>query len=114
MKIKSNSVILLILSIFLQSFSFLSIKISTLNKGMTIYLFMFLAFVFMGLRAIVWQILLKYSDLSLVYPFASFVQVLILIYAIAFFNESLSLSNIIGLMIMLGGIYLLTAKKKTL
>ncbi len=111
MKIKTNFVPLLLISIFLQSFSFLSVKVSTYHEGLNIYLFLILAFIFMGLRAGIWQLLLKISDLSMIYPFASLVQVLILIYAVLFFNENITFYNIIGLGIMLGGIYYLTRKK---
>jgi multidrug transporter EmrE-like cation transporter len=111
MKFNTNFILLLLTAIFLQSFSFLSIKISTLQEGQKIYLFLILAFIFMGFRAIIWQLLLKRSDLSIVYPFASLVQILILIYAVLFFNENVTVYNIIGLGLMLGGIYYLTTKK---
>ena len=113
MKIKSNTLALLVISIFLQSFSFLSIKLSTIKEGLSIYIFLLIAFFFMGFRAIVWQYLLKLTDLSSIYPFASLVQILILIYAVVFFNEVVTTYNIIGLSIMLGGIFYLTQEKKS-
>ena len=111
MKIKSNFIVLLVISIFLQSFSFLSIKISTYKEGINLYMFLVLAFVFMGFRAVVWQFLLKISDLSIVYPVASLVQILIIIYAVLFFNENITVYNVIGMCIMLIGIYFLAKKK---
>ena len=109
-KIFTNNISLLVISIILQSFSFLSIKFSTLQEGFYILVLLILAFVFLGARAIVWQILLKSIELSTIYPYASLVQVLILIYAVIFFHESVTVYNIIGLVIMLGGIYYMSRK----
>ncbi len=109
-KISSNALFLLISSIFLQSFSFLSIKLSTLYDGVYIIVFLVLAFLFLGTRAIVWQILLKSVELSKIYPYASLVQVLILIYAVVFFHEPVTVYNITGLVIMLSGISYMSRK----
>ena len=107
-KFSFDSVGLLVTTIFLQSFSFLSIKYSTLQTGIASVLLLILAFGFLGSRAILWQHLLKRSDLSLVYPFAALVQVLIIIYAFVLFNEPISLNNILGLFVMLTGIYFMS------
>ncbi len=85
---------------------------STLTSGFDIYLLLILAFLFMGFRAIVWQDLLKLKDLSIVYPFASLVQILILIYAVLFFDEKISMYNVLGLGIMIGGIFYLTTGRE--
>ena len=110
-KITDHTFFLLISSIFLQSFSFLSIKFSTMGEGFYIIALLALAFLFLGVRAIVWQILLKTVELSKIYPYASLVQVLILIYSVAIFHENVTASNIIGLLIMLSGIYYMSNKK---
>lgn len=112
LKVLDNTLFLLISSIFLQSFSFLSIKISTTQEDFYIIVFLLLAFFFLGARAIVWQILLKTIELSKVYPYASLVQILILIYSSAFFDESVTIYNIIGLVIMLSGISYMSLKNK--
>lgn len=104
MEIK-KSFFLLVASIFLQSFSLLSIKISTMQTGAFAYALLVVAFGFIGLRTIFWQYLLASADLSRVYPYASFVQVLILLYAAILFNEPVTLFNIIGLIMMLGGTF---------
>lgn len=101
---------LLVLSIFLQSFSFLSIKFSTMQEGISALMLLILAFFFLLARAIIWQILLKTVELSKVYPFASLVQVLILIYAVLFFHESITIYNVVGLVIMLSGISYMSQK----
>lgn len=100
---------LLLASVFLQSFSFLSIKFSTTHENIFMLL-LALALFFLVIRAIVWQVLLKYVELSKVYPFASLVQVLIFIYAVVIFDEDITNQNIIGLIIMLSGIYYISKK----
>ena len=96
---------LLATTIFLQSFSFLSIKLSTLQTGFYAFALLIVAFGFIGLRSIVWQYLLKYAELSRVYPYASLVQVLILLYAAVLFHEPITMNNVIGLVMMLTGIF---------
>lgn len=110
LKISDKSLLLLISSIFLQSFSFLSIKFSTMQENIYALILLVLAFFFLGSRAIVWQMLLKHTELSKIYPFASLVQVLILIYSVVIFNENVTINNIIGLLIMLSGIYYISRK----
>lgn len=110
MKVLNNIFLLLISSVFLQSFSFLSIKFSTTQKEFYALILLVLAFIFLGARAIVWQMLLKHIELSKIYPFASLVQVLILIYSVVIFNESVTIHNLIGLSIMLSGIYYMSKK----
>jgi len=81
-----------------------------MQEGFYVISLLILAFFFLGTRAIVWQILLKTIELSKIYPFASLVQVLILIYSVVFFHEHINLYNIIGLVIMLSGIYYMSRK----
>lgn len=103
-----NHTFLLVLSVFLQSFSFLSIKLSTLQTGFFSFLLLVMAFGFIGLRSICWQYLLKLTELSRIYPYASFVQVFILLYAVFLFNEPVTINNVIGLFMMLGGIFFMS------
>jgi len=106
------NIYLLITSIFLQSFSFLSIKFSTQVQGTYIIFLLVLALFFLILRAIIWQKLLRNIELSYIYPFASFVQVLIFSYSILIFKEDFNVYNIFGLSIMLSGIYLVSRGPK--
>jgi drug/metabolite transporter (DMT)-like permease len=105
-----NTVFLLLISVFLQSFSFLSIKYSTLQTGIASLLLLGFAFGFLALRAILWQFLLKIADLSHVYPFAALVQPLILIYAVVLFKETVTPANIAGLLVMLVGVYFMSRR----
>ena len=104
----NNSILLLSLTIFLQSFSLLSIKYSTLNSGLVSIVLLLMAFLFMGLRAILWQYALRLNELSHIYPFASLVQVLILFYAVVLFKEVITMNNVIGFVVMLSGIFFMT------
>ena len=103
-----NPTFVLVITIFLQSFSLLSIKFSTLNAGPVSLVFLVVAFGFLGLRAMLWQYLLKLTDLSHVYPFAALAQILIFLYAVFLFNETITPNNVVGLGMMLGGIYIIT------
>ena len=108
LKQPNNSLILLTFTIFLQSFSLLSIKYSTLNSGLTAIALLLMAFLFMFMRAILWQYTLRLNELSRVYPFASLVQVLILIYAVVLFKEVITINNVIGFLVMLTGIFFMS------
>ncbi|MGB5920466.1 hypothetical protein [Arcobacter sp.] len=96
----------IILSTFLQSFSFLAIKYASMYESYS-FILLGVAFSFIVSRAYIWQIILKYNELSRVYPFNSLVQVLILIYAVMFFNENISFQHVFGLCMMIYGLYLI-------
>jgi multidrug transporter EmrE-like cation transporter len=98
-----NKIPLIILAILLQSFSLLFIKYANLYSQFLLVV----AFTFMILRAYFWQIILKYNELSKVYPFNALVQVLVLIYASFLFQESIDLHHIIGIVFMCIGIAIL-------
>ncbi len=95
------------LTVLLRSFSFLAIKYSTLSSGKAIYAFLALAVVFIVARAFTWQRVLKNTALSIAYPFTSFVQVLILIYAVTLFDEHVAMHQVLGVCIMLTGLLMI-------
>jgi multidrug transporter EmrE-like cation transporter len=103
----NNAWLLLVLSIFLQSFSFLSIKYATLTNGIYALVYLLIAIFFILFRAWIWQIVLKNFSLSKAYPFASLVQILIFIYAVVFFHETIMPHHFMGLLIMLTGLALI-------
>jgi drug/metabolite transporter (DMT)-like permease len=61
----------------------------------------------MGLQAVVWQKALIFYPLSIAYPFRSLVNFTVLISAFIFFNESITALNIIGLVVITFGVYIL-------
>jgi drug/metabolite transporter (DMT)-like permease len=79
-----------------------------LQTGIISLLLLGMAFGFLFLRAIAWQYLLKIADLSHVYPFAALVQVIILVYAVVLFHETVTMANLAGLIIMLTGVYFIS------
>lgn len=106
-----NPALLLATSILLQSFSLLSLKYATLQTGSVVYFLIVAGIGFIGLRALIWQSLLNMTELSRVYPFAALVQVLIFLYAIILFRESVSPNNVVGLLVMLVGIYFMSRQQ---
>jgi len=67
----------------------------------------------MGLQAIVWQKALIFYPLSFAYPFRSLINFTILISAFIFFNESITILNIVGLAVISFGIYILVRDDET-
>jgi len=102
----TRTFILLSASIVIQSLSFLSMKIAATYSVYQYYALAF-AFVFFALRAYFWQQLLKVTPLSKIYPYASLVQVLILIYAVFIFHEAVTLNKIVGLGVMISGLFVI-------
>lgn len=99
------------LAIVTQSFSFLFVKLSTMSSGFTALMLYCIGLSFVFLRTIPWQFALKYSDLSKIYPYMSFVQVLIFIYAIALFGENVRLHHFIGFAMMVSGVFILNRSR---
>lgn len=60
----------------------------------------------MGLYAILWQQILKRIDLSLAYMFKGTSIVFIMLLAYVFFGEQITWNNIVGAIIIVGGIVL--------
>jgi len=105
-----NKLELVFLAIFLQSFSFLSIKYASLFEEYSLIL-LGLALFFIMSRAYIWQNILSCNELSKVYPFNSLVQVIIFIYAVILFDEDIEIIHILGLILMVFGIMLLGKNK---
>ena len=60
------------------------------------------------LQAIVWQQALKHYDLSFAYPFMSLVNFVILIMSYILFNEKITIFNIVSLILISIGIYIIS------
>ena len=67
-----------------------------------------IALVFMLLQAIVWQQALKHYPLSFAYPMMSLVNFLILFISAFYFEEQITVFNIVGLTIISFGVLLLS------
>lgn len=96
------------MSILLQSFSLLSLKFAAHLEGLVVIVLIGTALCFLAARAALWQKVLQDSEITVVYPFAALVQIVILFYAVVLFGESLTLNNFFGVCLMLFGIYLIS------
>jgi multidrug transporter EmrE-like cation transporter len=106
--------VFIILSILFQSLSGILGKNAaiSLDWGNPISLltnvFYVLSLSCMVLQAVVWQQALKHYPLSLAYPFQSLTMFVILVLSYVFFQESISVFNVLGILIIFAGIYLLS------
>ena len=108
---KSTTYVLLAVSVILHSFSIISTKFAALSKIPLNYLWILLAFGFLGIRSIAWQWLLTHNELSKVFPYNSLVQVCILIASVFLFNETITIFNIYGIILIMGGIIVIGVGK---
>ena len=105
---KSAIVLLVTSAIVLQSLSLLWVKYATLTGGVKSIALLALALGCILTRAVIWQTALKRASISKIYPANALVQVLVFFYAIVLFDEQAKSNNIIGLVVMLAGVYLLS------
>lgn len=67
--------------------------------------FIFSSFFAAFLASLFWMAAVTKFEISYAYPFMSFAFVLVLIFSVYFFNESLNLSKLIGLGLIILGIF---------
>lgn len=120
MKFKSSKItyIYIFLSILFQSLSvilgkFASLYIKEFNiMNIILNPFYILSIVCLGFQAIFWQLTLKNFSLSFSYMFNSMVYIVILVASHFFFNENISIFNIIGSLLIILGLIVMTANFK--
>ena len=113
---KRNFIYVLILAnIALQVTSFVFVKIAAINANSYINIFFSIYYLFalslVLIRTVVWQLILKEKEISEVYPLNSIVPVLILLSGVLVFNEHISSNNIVGIFILMFGIFLIVDNK---
>lgn len=105
---KTKILILLSLSLIIQSLSSVFIKLAgtyeTLSKEFII--FYVLAVGCLGVFAIMWQLLLEMVPLTTAYLRKGILYILVLIWSVILFKEQVTLHNIIGSIIIIAGISL--------
>ncbi|WP_421908312.1 EamA family transporter [Methanolacinia petrolearia] len=117
-KKKSFYFLFIILSILFQSLSGIFGKYAAISMQTTsfieiiINIFYILSLICLCLQAIVWQQALKYYDISFAYPFQSLTMFVILIFSKVFFQELISELNVIGISIIIFGIFLISNDNK--
>lgn len=103
---KGKILILLSLSLIIQSLSSVFIKVAgqyeTLSKEFIF--FYVLAVGCLGVFAIMWQLLLELIPLTTAYLRKGILYILILIWSVILFKEQVTLNNIIGSIIIIVGI----------
>lgn len=60
--------------------------------------------IFLGIYAIIWQQIIKYLQLSIAYTSKAISLIGALIFGIIFFNETITINKIIGVIIVISGI----------
>lgn len=93
---------------FLFSFVGVAGKMAAMNAGLGLRFFLFIGIqVFLlGVYAIIWQQVLKKFDLVVAMAYRGIVVILSLIWATVFFQEEITVFNIIGSLVIVAGIYI--------
>lgn len=105
---------LIIFSVFLQAGSGICGKYAAMTvKDTSLFItvtnsYYLLSLIFLVLQAIVWQLALIYYPLSYAYPFISLVNFVILIFSAVLFQEQITLYNVLGLVLISFGIFILS------
>lgn len=105
--------------IICQALSVVLSKLAADSSGQIIFM-MFNSYylgsiIMLGVQSIFWQLVLKNSSLSTVYPYMTLVNVVLLFLGYIVFGENISLNNLIGVVIILVGILIInksTRKKQ--
>ena len=104
---------LIIFPVFLQAASGICGKYAAMTvKDASLFItvtngFYLLSLIFLILQAIVWQQALIHYPLFYAYPFVSLVNFVILISSAILFNEQITMNNILGLILISLGIWML-------
>ena len=99
---------ILLLIYLLYSTTSVFAKLSALQPPSSVLFVLFLGceFAVLGLYAIIWQQILKRVELTTAYMFRGVTIVYVLVFSAAFFNESITLRNVLGSAIIIAGITL--------
>ncbi|MCL2562568.1 MAG: transporter [Oscillospiraceae bacterium] len=110
MRLLKNRYFQLLGAFFLFSFVGVVGKMAAMSGGLTMRFFLFvgLQVFLLGLYAIIWQQVLKKFDLVAAMAYRGVVVILSLIWAIVFFQEEITMFNIIGSLIIVAGIYIVS------
>lgn len=105
---KSKLIYSLIFIYFIYSLTVLFSKIASAQLSIDKFLlFYFLSLFFLAIYSILWQLLLKYCNLSTAYPFKVFTILFGIFFGVIFFKETVDLKLIIGTIIIFFGILLI-------
>ncbi len=118
---KNKVLPLILISLTLGSIAQLFLKVGMSNFGsisnaLTAFIAVFEPFVFLGLiiyflSSITWIIAISKTDISYAYPFISLSYVIVAILGWLFLNEKISFLRIIGISIIMIGVYIISKSK---
>jgi multidrug transporter EmrE-like cation transporter len=72
--------------------------------------YVFIGMIFYVLASFLWLVILSQEELSFVYPLISIGYIITAILSKLFFNESLTLFRLLGILLIFGGVYLIVLK----
>ena len=109
MRIVNNKYVQLFSAFIIYSFVGVLSKIAALSGfGFKFYFYVGLQFVFLAAYALIWQQILKKFSLIAAMACKGIVVILSLVWAIVFFQESISLNNVLGALLIVLGIYIVS------
>ena len=117
MKKKTKDIFTIQLLSILFSVSTVCVKMSSLSWekngliSVTTFIWFIIAVLILGIYAVFWQMLLKRFELSIAYLNKSTVIVWNIIWALILFQEELTMANILGIVCILLGVYLVSANE---
>lgn len=117
---KNFSIFFLLLTIFCQAVAAVLGKYAaiSLDEELPIVVqiiinpYYILTLAFLGFQTIFWILTLRSYDLSLVYPTMSVNYLLVVCFSVIIFHEIITVNNVLGLLLILLGIFILFSKKQ--
>ncbi|MCC8073654.1 MAG: EamA family transporter [Clostridiales bacterium] len=90
---------------FIESFSSVFLKLAGMQDGFNLkYLFYFgCAVAVMAIYAVIWQLILEYMPLTTAYMRKGVSYIMVFVWAVVIFKETLTVFNIIGMIIIFIG-----------
>ncbi|MFO7735010.1 MAG: EamA family transporter [bacterium] len=106
LSVRVKKIILLNMVIVLYPVIAILAKMASMHPFMSksFMLYLFFEIIFMGLYAVFWRYILKYLDVSMVYANRALVIIYNMLVGAFLFDESISLWNILGGLIIICGI----------
>lgn len=107
------NILVLIIAFIVYSCTSISMKIASCKDVFSyeFFLFYFISILILGIYAVLWQIALKKTPLTIAFMSKSITVVFAMIIAHFVFDERISLNNLIGASLVVVGIILLPFKK---
>ena len=107
----SKKYLILYLAFFIESLSFVCGKFASAHNVMSFRFVLWygLDVMVMGIFAIMWQQILKKMPLAIAYSYRPLVTILGVVYGVLFFHDKLSVTAVIGIVIIVAGIWMVNA-----